>query len=322
MRELNQNRRFTTLQHRTVLLLLIFSTLVLVFFSLSTNQEYYTLPVYLPLLMLLAAALTHQEHQTYSLLTTTYSLLTLVGLTISIALIYGLWTSRSLPFQPDIGNLLAHRGVGDYTLSMSHFFDLTGPSFAALRLPATIAALTFAMGPVAAWILHARRKSFAAVLTVALTSATFLIAAHIALVRFAPMLSSQTFAATLQRLQQQRRIEPDTHILLYGDQAFGSSIPFYLHQQVFLVDGRSTSMLFGSTFPDAPPIFLTGDDLRSQWGTGPRKVLFVPLELRDQVDHLLGPQKILLQEESGKALFTDRTLSTEKLTTVKLATRN
>jgi len=36
----------------------------------------------------------------------------------------------------DIGTLLAHRGVGDYTLSMSHLFDLTGESFAALRLPA------------------------------------------------------------------------------------------------------------------------------------------------------------------------------------------
>jgi hypothetical protein len=67
-------------------------------------------------------------------------------------------------------------------------------------------------------------------------------------------------------------------------------------------------MLFGSTFPDAPSIFLTGEDLRAQWGTGPRKVLFVPLELRDQVEHLLGPDKILLQEESGKALFTDRPL--------------
>jgi 4-amino-4-deoxy-L-arabinose transferase-like glycosyltransferase len=305
---LNADAATTTFQHRTILLLLIFSTLVLVFFSLSTNQEYYTLPVYLPLLMLLAAALASQEPLPYFLLPTSYFLFLLIGLTISIALLYGLWTSHHLPFQPDIGNLLAHRDVGDYTLSMSHFFDLTGPSFAALRLPATIAALAFAVGPATAWILHSRRKAFAAVLTVALTSTAFLIAAHIALLRFTPMLSSQAFAATIQRLEQQRRIEPNTNILLYGDQAYGSSIPFYLHQQVFLVDGRSTSMLFGSTFPDAPHIFLTGEDLRSQWGTGPRKVLFVPLELRDQVDGLLGPHKILLQEESGKALFTDRPL--------------
>jgi hypothetical protein len=247
-------------------------------------------------------------------LTASFAAFTLVGVAITAALAYGLWSARNLPFVPDIGNLLAHRGVGDYTLSMSHFFDLTGPSFAALRLPATIAALAFALGPAAAWVLHARRKPFAAVLTVALTGTAFLIAAHIALLRFAPMLSSQTFAATIQHLKQQGRIEPDTRILLYGDQAYGSSIPFYLRQQVFLVDGRSTSMLFGSTFPDAPPIFLTGEDLRSHWGTGPRQVLFVPLELRDQVDRLLGPDKILLQEESGKALYTDRPLDPYSIT--------
>jgi hypothetical protein len=67
-------------------------------------------------------------------------------------------------------------------------------------------------------------------------------------------------------------------------------------------------MLFGSTFPDAPPIFLTGDDLLAQWGIGPRKLLFVPLERRDQVDALLGKRQIVLSESSGKALITDRPL--------------
>ena len=72
-------------------------------------------------------------------------------------------------------------------------------------------------------------------------------------------------------------------------------------------------MLFGSTFPDAPHIFLTHDDLLKVWGTGARKILFVPLERRDDVDHLLGNNKILLEETSGKALFTDRPLDHEPL---------
>jgi hypothetical protein len=311
--------RTTTFTHRTILLLSIFSTLVLVFFSLSTNQEYYTLPVYLPLLMLLAAAL---AAGTKSLLPIPYSLFPIIGLAIAAALAYGLWTARNLPYVPDIGALLAHRGVGDYTLSMSHFFDLTGPSFAALRLPASLAALAFTIGPATAWLLHSRHKPAAAILTVALTSAVFLIAAHLALLRFAPMLSSQDFAATIQRLERDGSIPPDTQIYLYGDQANGSSIPFYLHRRVYLVDGRSTSMLFGSTFPDAPKIFLTSAELAAQWGRGPRKILFVPLELRTQVDTLLGPHKILLQETSGKALYTDRPLTTEKLATQKLRTQN
>jgi 4-amino-4-deoxy-L-arabinose transferase-like glycosyltransferase len=303
-----------TFTQRTTLVLALFSAIVLVFFSLSTNQEYYTFPAYLPILILIATSLTRAEDSyaedksSRRWLTVAHATLTIIGLAVAITLSIGLWTSRHLPFVPDIGELLAHRGVGDYTLSMSHLFDLTGPSFAALRLPAALAAFAFAIGPAIAWMFRAKRRHIAATTTVALTSAVFLIAAHIALVRFGPMLSSQNLAATIQQLEADHSIAPDTTILLYGDQSYGSSIPFYLGKDVLLVDGRSSSMIFGSTFPDAPHIFLTPNDLLKVWGTGPRKLLFVPLERRDVVDQLLGNNKILIHETSGKALFTDRPL--------------
>jgi 4-amino-4-deoxy-L-arabinose transferase-like glycosyltransferase len=303
-----------TFCHQTILLLLIFSTFVLAFFSISTNQEYYTFPVYLPLLMLLAASLSTIERNPPDptlrrALTFTFATYTVLGLAIAAALAYGLWSSRHLPFVPDIGDLLAHRNVGDYTLSMSHFFDLTGSSFAALRLPAALALTAFLIGPAIAWSFYARHRFLPAILSIAATSSVFLIAAHIAFVRFNPMLSSVNFAETIQSLEQTHRISPDNIVLIYGDQAFGSSIPFYLNRQVELVDGRTTSMLFGSTFPDAPPIFLTSADLLAQWGRGPRKLLFVPLEKRDYVDQLLGSSQIILQQTSGKALITDRPIA-------------
>ena len=319
----------------TTLLLTIYSTLVLIFFSLSTNQEYYTLPAYLPLLILLAAALAHTEQSSEStnsaqkstLLSTPYSLfpltfahaaLTFLGLLISAALAYGLWISRGIPAPPDIGALLAHRGVGDYTLSMSSLFDLTGPSFAALRLPAALALAAFAVGPTIAWLLRTRRENLAATTAIALTSATFLVAAHIALARFAPMLSSKDMAHTILRLEHTGQIAPNTDVLLFGDQAYGSSIGFYLNrplsQPIRLVDGRSSSMLFGSYFPDAETqhLFLTPEELVAQWGTGPRKILFIPIERRPDAERLLAPyHPILLQETSGKLLLTDRPLGVQ-----------
>jgi 4-amino-4-deoxy-L-arabinose transferase-like glycosyltransferase len=306
-------RTFTFTQ-RTTLLLSLFATLVLVFFSLSTNQEYYTFPAYLPLLLLIAAALIQAENTylenspSYRWISVAHATFTVLGIAIALSLAYGLWVSRNTPFIPDIGDLLAHRGVGNYTLSMSALFDLTGPSFAALRLPATLAALAFALGPAAAWLLRSRRRHLAATSAIALTSAVFLIAAHIAFSRFAPMLSSKTFADTIQQLEATHAISTQNKVLLYGDQAYGSSIPFYLGRNVSLVDGRSTSMLFGSTFPDAPPIFLTPHDLLTTWGKGDRKILFVPIEKHDEVDRLLGNDKILLKESSGKSLYTDRPL--------------
>ncbi len=306
--------RVDTFPQRTTLLLTLFASLVLIFFSLSTNQEYYTFPAYLPLLILLTAALTQAENiytedeSSRRWITAAHATFTILGLAIALTLAYGLWTSRNIPFVPDIGDLLAHRGVGNYTLSMSALFDLTGPSFAALRLPAVLAALAFLIGPAAAWALRAKRRHLASTTTIALTSATFLIAAHLAFARFAPMLSSKNLADTIQRLEANGNISSKNKVLLFGDQAFGSSIPFYLGRNVSLVEGRSTSMLFGSTFPDAPQIFLTSEDLQKVWGKGERKILFVPIERHDEVDHLLGNNKILLKETSGKTLYTDRPL--------------
>ncbi|MCL2659688.1 MAG: glycosyltransferase family 39 protein [Acidobacteriaceae bacterium] len=302
--------------NRSILILALYSALVLLFFAISTNQEYYTFPAYLPLLMFTMAAICSAEQSSgpseYRLrrwLTAAHAAYTVAGVAVAAALVYGLWSSRRLPFVPDIGVVLAHRGVGDYTLSMSSFFDLTGPSFAALRLPAVIAAITFATGPAVAWILRSRRRHLASMVAVAGTSAVFLIAAQIAFVRFAPVLSSENLAAKIQQLEDDHVIARDSRVILYGDQAYGSSIPFYLGKEVELVNGRSTSMLFGSAFADVPPVFLTPDELFKQWGGGPaRMVLFVPPDKRDEVDQLLGKNKILIEAVSGKALFTDRPL--------------
>ncbi len=291
----------------TVVLLASFSALILVFFSLSTNQEYYTFPVYLPLLMLLAAAVSANNQSPRSL-RASFLVLVLTGTLITIALAYGLWTSRHLAFNPDIGTVLSRRAIGNYTLSLSHFFDLTGASFAALRFPAALAATAFLIGPWAALLLARRQRTHQAILAIATTSAVFLMAAHVALVRFAPMLSSQAFAAQIQHLEATHQIAPYTQILLLGDQSYGSSIPFYLQQDVQLVDGRTSSMLFGSTFPDVPPVFVTSAQLAATWGSGPRKLLFVPEEQRETADRLLGPRRIVLFQRSGKALLTDRPL--------------
>jgi 4-amino-4-deoxy-L-arabinose transferase-like glycosyltransferase len=301
-------------QQRTILLLSIFSAVVLIFFSLSTNQEYYTFPAYLPILLPIAATITRAE-QTFATdanarrwVTFAHAAFAMLGAAIALTLFYGLWTSRHLPYLADIGKVLAHRGVGSYTLSMSGLFDLTTEAFAALRMPALLAALAFSFGPALAWMLRAQRRHLAATTSIALTAAAFLFAAHIALERFGLMLSSKDFAEKITQLAVERRIAPETQIMLFGDQAYGSSIEFYLGRQVGLVNSRSSSMFFGSTFPDCPPVFLSGPQMMAGWGNGPRKIVFVPLEARAEFEALMGRYQIVIAETGGKALFTDRPL--------------
>ena len=300
--------RSARFRSRTIWLLAFYAAVILVFFSLSTNQEYYTYPVYFPLLLLTAGALASEESEPAPVskwLTGAHAVLALIGIVAAIALGYGLWSSRAIPSGSDIGALLAHRDVAGYTLSMSHLFDLTGPSFAALRLPAGLAAAVLLVGPVVAWVLRRQRHHFEATVSVAFTSAVFLIAAHIALVRFEPMLSSRAMADTINHIAKGGS---DATLILYGDVADGSSLLFYTQRQALLVNGRVSSVLWGSNYPDAPPVLISDADLLALWGNGPRRFLFVPGDVRAHVAGLLGTRAYLLQELSDKALYTDRPL--------------
>jgi 4-amino-4-deoxy-L-arabinose transferase-like glycosyltransferase len=289
---------------KTTTLLAIYAGVILVFFSLSTNQEYYTYPAYFPILMLIAGALAGEEDREASRwLSGAQLALAVIGAAAAIALGVGLWSSRGLPASSDIGALLAHRNVAGYTLSMSHLFDLTGPSFAALRLPAGLAAAGLLLGPLGAWVLRRRGHHFEATVSVAFTSAVFLIAAHIALVRFEPMLSSHAMAETINHIAPRGT---DATLIIYGDVANGSSLLFYTQREGLLVNGRLSSVLWGSNYPDAPRILISDADLLALWGNGPRRFLFVPGDDRAHVASLLGSRAYLLQELSDRSLYTDR----------------
>ena len=291
---------------RTRLLCWILAGLILVFFAISTNQEYYTFPAYLPLLMLVADGVARCEwSECHSgvrkgWLKVSSGILAVVGVTASIVLFTLLWQSRHLPFEPDIGNVLAKHDMSADTLSTSHMLDLSNESFAALRFPAALAAVTLMVVPVFSLLLRIRRRPYAATWATALGMTLFLVAAHIALGRFGPYLSSRDLA---QKIDAQER--PGDCVMIYGDQAFGSSLLFYLHTPIKLVEGRTTSMWFGSTFADAPQIYLTNADLQREWSGNCRIFLFVPAHLRAKVDSLL-PNRIVVAEQSGKSVYSNR----------------
>ncbi|HUX28804.1 MAG TPA: glycosyltransferase family 39 protein [Terracidiphilus sp.] len=308
---------------RTIWLLSLFAGFTLLFFSLSTNQEYYTFPAWTPILILIAGVVAGIEENrgpvegkpllSSAWLTGAQAVFSVAGVAAAVALGWGLWESRHLPFVSDIGTLLAHRDVGGYTLSMSHFFDLTGPSFAALRLPATLAAITLLIGPTIGWLLRVRGKHLAATISVALTAAVFLVAAHIAFARFEPMLSSKQLADTIL----QKGSPADTFII-YGDQSDASSVVFYTHDflkkpaDIVVVPcsayGAGSSLLWGSCYPDAPHIFLSDDQLSKMWGTGERKWLFAQDTNQDKVEQLLAGRLYPVQSIADKTLWTDRPL--------------
>jgi 4-amino-4-deoxy-L-arabinose transferase-like glycosyltransferase len=321
-----------TFRVRTVWLLSLFSAWTLLFFSISSNQEYYTFPVWPPLFILIAAALARIEERrgldgspdsgpnslrpllSTAWLTGAQGVFAVVGVLSAATLAWGLWDSRNLPYVADIGTLLAHRAVAGYTLSMSHFFDLTGPSFAALRLPAVLAAIALLIGPAFGWVLRIKGKQLAATVSVALTMSVFLIAAHIAFARFQPMLGSKQLADTIIL-----KGSPADTFIIYGEHSDASSVVFYTHRffagkpAMMVVPrcgqhGEGTPLLWGSCYPDAPNIFLSEDQLSKVWGTGERKWLFAQEPNQQKAESLLAGRLYPVQSIADKALWTDRPL--------------
>jgi 4-amino-4-deoxy-L-arabinose transferase-like glycosyltransferase len=291
----------TGLATRTRLLLWIWAGVVVVFFAFSTSQEYYTFPAYFPLLLLLADGLAEAESLRKPRgLAASAALLAVISLVAGAVLIAGLWSSRHLPFEPDISTVLAAHNLSEDTLSMSHMLDLTGQSFAALRLPAILAAFALVIGPLLALGLRLRRRHYAATWVTALAMGLFLVAAHVALVRFGTYLSSKVLADRVAQVSLPRDL-----IVIYGDQAYGSSLPFYLQRPIYLVNGRTTSMWFGSSYPDAPHIFWDDAELLREWNSQRRIFLFVPPHLRSQVLALL-PSEVVIAQSSGKTIFSNR----------------
>ena len=306
---------------RSAWLLGLFSAFTLVFFSISSNQEYYTFMVWAPLFILMGGVVAGIEEGkagevlSTAWLTNAQAVFAVVGAMIAVALGWGLWDSRNLPYVPDIGTLLAHRAVAGYTLSMSHFFDLTGPSFAALRLPAVIAGIAFLVGPTVGWMLRRKGKHLEATVSVAVTAAVFLVAAHIAFARFSPMLSSKAMADTIIA-----KGSPTDTFIIFGEQSDGSSVIFYTHKflqgkPALLVlprcgqNGEGSTLLWGSCYPDAPHVFIGDDELVKIWGSGERKWLFAQDQNQPKAERLLAGRLYLVQTVADKDLWTDRPLN-------------
>jgi 4-amino-4-deoxy-L-arabinose transferase-like glycosyltransferase len=123
------------------LLALCWAGFVLVFFTFSTTQEYYSMPVYPALALLLGCAMASPNTWTQI----GSKAIAVVSALAVLAIAAILWHVRGLPTPGDISNALTSNPDA-YTLSLGHMGDLTLESFAYLRLPLILAGIAFLIG--------------------------------------------------------------------------------------------------------------------------------------------------------------------------------
>jgi hypothetical protein len=109
--------------------------------------------------------------------------------------------------------------------------------------------------------------------------------------------------------------QPGDRLLVYGDLSNASSVLFYTDMQALLVNGRISSMIWGSFYPDAPHIFLDDAHLKAMWGptqSSKRLFMIVPPESAIHVEALLGKQHLYILRQLSDEKAAERTLYTDR----------
>ena len=275
---------------RTRLLCLCWAGFILTFFTFSTTQEYYSMPCYPALAMLLACAMTSGS----AWLKVGTKLGAGMATVACAAVCAILWMVRGMAAPGDIATAL-NSNPDVYTLSLGHMLDLTLTSFAYLRVPLAVAGIALAIGAVGGWRSRLPVAAFTAMLVL------FFHAARLALVVFDPYLSSRPLAEALLKAPPGKLIVDDQYYTF-------SSVFFYANRRALLLNGRVNNLDYGSYAPDAPKdVFIDDEEFRRLW-TGPdRYYLTVEGPKAERLKQLGGAERFHVTESSGgKFLFTNQ----------------
>ena len=278
---------------RVRLLALCWTGFLLIFFTFSTTQEYYSMPCYPALALLLGSAMATGGEW---IRRGTRVLCGVAGVA-AVACFAIFVAVRNLPTPGDISDALS-RHPSVYTLSLGHMLDLTFDSFAYLRLPLLVAAIAFLAGALGTFRWLGQR----AFLTTALMMVLFFHAARLALVVFDPYLTSRPLAEAILQ-------SPPGKLIVDHPYYPFSSLIFYTNSDVLILNGRYNNLEYGSYAPGALNVFIDDARFKSLWLDSQGYYLVAyPKEL-SRFENLVGRNHLnLLASSGGKLVFANHPL--------------
>jgi len=278
---------------RTRLLALCWLGFILVFFTFSTTQEYYSMPAYPAFALLIGSAMATGGDW---IRRGTRALSVIAGLA-AIAIIAILIHVHGLPTPGDISDALS-RHPKAYSLSLGHMEDLTIDSFAYLRLPLAVAAVAFLIGAIGCFRALGQR----AFLVAAVMMVVFFQAARLAMVVFDPYLSSRPLANALLKA-------PEGQLIAQGHYYGFSSVFFYTNRTGLLYSDRRVNLDYGSGAPNAPHVFIDDAEFKSLWLSPQREYLLTFQADLPHYEQLVGEGQLqTVAASGGKTLLTNHPL--------------
>jgi hypothetical protein len=260
-----------------------------VFFTFSTTQEYYSMPIY-PALALLAGTTLDTEAKWGNFARKVLGAVCAAAGTVLAVL----WLKvRHLPAPGDISQALQQHPDA-YTLSLGHLGDLTMAAFAYLRAPLLLAAVAFALGAVGAFVRSGRHVLIAG----ALMMAMFFHASRMAMVVFDPYLSSRPLARALLEA-------PKGELIVDGAYYPFSSVLYYADRTALLLNGRKNNLEYGSYAPGAAQVFIDDRQFQELWNGEQRYYLVADIGRKAELERLASGHLYTIAESGGKSLFTN-----------------
>jgi hypothetical protein len=275
---------------RTRLLALCWTGFLLVFFTFSTTQEYYSMPCYPALALLLGSAMAIGGDWVRR---GTRTLCVIAGCAAVAALVICFLVWR-IPTPGDIATALS-RHPKAYTLSLGHMEDLTFDSFAYLRVPLLVAGIAFLIGCLGT-IRQAGQRAF---LAAALMMVLFFHAARLALIVFEPYLSSRPLAEALMQ-------SPEGELIVDHFYYTFSSVIFYTNRTALLLNGRKANFEYGANAPDAPQVFINDAQFKNLWLQPSRYYVVAEETEMPRFENLVGATRLnVVTTSGGKLLMTN-----------------
>ncbi len=271
----------------TRLLAMCWAGVVMIFFTFSTTQEYYSMPCYPALALLIGSAMASEN----SWVRKGTHALTVISAAATATVIGIYWKVRHMPAPGDIASALS-RNPNAYRLSMGHMLDLTLASFAYLRTPLLLAGAAFLLGV----IFTIRANTFRASAAIACMMIFFFQAARFAMVVFDPYLSSRPLANALLAA-------PGGQLILNGQYYTFSSVVFYTDRNVLMLNGKFHNLEYGAYAPHAPSVFIDDTQLPALWSSPERYYLMTVAAGIGHLATVVGAANLFVVASSGGKLL-------------------
>jgi 4-amino-4-deoxy-L-arabinose transferase-like glycosyltransferase len=295
-------REKMTRRQQAYLLFFLWNLVIVGFFSLSTRQEYYTIPA-IPALALLVGGWLQRERDSppdsperrSGRISST--VLLIVGVIISVIGFALLIFSKAPAPGTDLSDLLK-KNPQDYALSFGHFLDLTPQAMGAFRLPLFGFSLAFLLGSFANWMFRRQKQTGAGNLSLVAMAVILLACVRVAFGIFSPIISSKDLAMAIRG-----QYKPGDLVVVTGLYENASTLNFYTGIPLRSLHVPGGNMWYGAQFPGAPQVWESEESFVQEWNSASRVFLWTDQE---NPQALQGLSIFVIAQRGGKTIFSNQ----------------